>query len=184
MSWMYGEDYAYAATRLDGTLVTHNSLPFFVERIRMDGTAEGYYPSNEEKGVVSVEANTLDLRPVRLGYLNQDGLAAYISRMPMRRDWRQGLRHLSMVCADGVMNKDRVRFLELSNTILGIFPTFAEACTAISTNCKSMAWARHWALNDRGCVMYKGENVGVISNGLPSLSPKYSHLKEYLKEVM
>lgn len=185
MSWMYGDDYEYADSRLNGTIVTHNSLPFYVNRIRLDGIAEGSYLGGDR---AEVEAKSLDLLPVKLGYVNADRDCSYMARKPMRRDWRQGLRPENMASLDAKFDPFGMSLSLLKDTILGIYPKFADLlkpqANPFVDGFRMRAWDRHWALAADKSVWYKGEKVGKLVNDIPTLLDKYSYLKEALEETL
>lgn len=186
MSWMYGDDYAYAATRLDGTVVTHNSKPFYVHAIKPDGTAVGHY-LYEDEGSHTIMAKELELVPVKLGYVNMGNNASYIARKPMRRDWRQGLRPDNMVSIDNRANVFELKHKDLANTIMNIYPALKDVIKAENNPFMPRglrAWHRHWAVDGQGMVHYKGEKVGQIVNGSPMLMDNFNYLREALEESL
>jgi len=179
MSWPYSDDWEYANSRLAETVVTHNERPFFVYNVR-DGVANGYYldhPAN-----CTVDAKELDTIPVKLGYANFNGKCYYLTRVPKRRDWRQGLRRENMysIPSQGIRVLD---WRVIGQTILGKYPTFKK-CVQVARTGKQLAWHRQWALSGVG-VLYRGELVGrVDEEGNITLDKEFNYLKEALAEVL
>jgi hypothetical protein len=171
---MYGKDYAYAATRLNGTIVRlKDGEPFHVANVDGDGIVSGI----ELRSGLAVRTTLdgLDVHPVKLGYVNHEGGGtSYIRRMPLRRDWKQGLREEQ--CITSNLRLGRINHQDLCNTIMGIFPKFS---SAIKYN-YSVAFHRHWAVN-RKRLFYKGKQVGIIDKNNPVLDESHQYLKEYLQ---
>lgn len=179
MSWPYSDDWEYANSRLAETVVSHNERPFFVYNVR-DGVATGYYLDNPEQRLVN--AKELDTIPVKLGYANFNGKCYYLTRVPKRRDWRQGLRKENMES----IPRQGIRVLDwrvIGQTILGKYPTFKK-CLQVASTGKQLAWHRQWALSG-GDVLYRGEWVGrVDAEGNITLDKEFTYLKEALAEVL
>lgn len=175
MSWMYGEDYQYAASRLDGTVVRHNNMPVVVHGIRRDGMAT-LIPLGDANHYVA-EARELDCTPVPLGYVNSHGSAIYCQRVPARR-YRQGLSEVTLCCTkNGGARVDPLPVRELKDCILNNYPPYEDAVKSLI----AVAWHRDWA-SSMSKLFYKGFNVGAIVDGLPVLEREYTYLEEALHE--
>lgn len=185
---MYGEDWSYAKTRLEGTWVKYNKEPVFVERI--DGcnncmvipmTKTGEYGRE-----VIVNMDDLDLCPFSLGYANFGDVALYVSRQPMRRDWKQGLRVENIVVtANGeTTTRFRVRSSGFYSMFMNEYPSFKKALEK-SKALGSCAWHKHWCVTAGQIVCYKhGEVVGSIVKGSVVLDKGFEYLKESLQESL
>lgn len=180
MTWMYGEDWEYADSRLSDTVVCHNGRPFYVHRILQGMVALGIdLVHNKDASVPAIE---LELTPVKLGYCNFNRKAYYVCRIPSRR-YKQGLRKDNMSCRALSGAPARLEYSQLTNTIIGVFPDF-QKCVANVANLHSMAWHRDWAMDKAGCVYYRGTDiVGHIVEGKVVLATQFTHLKEALAEV-
>lgn len=185
---MYGEDYGYASTRILGTIVRlKDGNPVYIQHMNERGQCWAI-PIEKEwmiENAVQVHLDDLDLRPVRLGYVNTGGNASYFQRIPMRRDWKQGLRQEN--CTSNSYRLFSIPMVDLKNCIINRYPTFAKACEGVSvprTKGKIIAWHRHWAVATRGEIYYKGEPVGYLVDDKPVLSERFTHLKEYLLETI
>src|ERR1700754_2631417 len=94
---MYGHDYVYAQTRIQGTVlrVLATGEPVYVVQVSGDGRC-ACVPIDLDWGDrnnnIYLQVDELDMHPVPLGYVNCAGEATYLMRVPMRRDWKQGLR--------------------------------------------------------------------------------------------
>lgn len=180
---MYGDDYEYANSRLTETIVRLKGEPVFIHRVG-PGMITSYNKLNGEGGIESCMASDLDLRPVTLGYCNYNKFACYLTRVPMRRDWRQGLRRGNFLSLTGAP-AERIPYESLRQVIMNDYPTFKAALEAVK-KIKSMAWHRHWAVDCHGQLLHKGAErpVGTIRDGVPELASKYFYLAEALKEAL
>jgi hypothetical protein len=183
---MYGKDYEYANSRLNETIVRRGNTPVYVYNVSV-GMKVQYVPLDKvEEGPIEVcDIDELDLHPVPLGYCNYNKSAVYLSRMPMRRDWRQGLRRGNFITKGSGIDPFRIPYAALNQAILGDYPTFKGALDAVR-KVKSMAWHRHWAVDNGLQVMYKGavKPVGNVIDGEIVLDSRYMHLSEALKESL
>lgn len=180
---MYGEDYEYAHSRLTETIVRLRGEPIFIHKVTM-GMNVQYNLLNAEGGLLVCKADELDLRPVPLGYCNYNKHASYLTRIPMRRDWRQGLRRGNFASM-GFVAAERIPYDALRQVIIGDYPTFANALEAVK-KINSIAWHRHWAVGRHGALLHKGTEhpVGMIKDGVPELDTRYTYLAEALKESL
>jgi hypothetical protein len=198
---MYGKDYAYAATRLDGTVASlNNGTPIFIQKVRNNGAVEYNLLTEIDNPVDRFHQVILDgvcTSPVLLGYANTDYGAVYVTRMPVRR-YKQGLRRgENMLCLNG--DPRQVTWAQIDLCIKGEYPSFKEAKNILSNTAgyvspfkglankkkDSVAWHRHWALKSDGCFEYRGEFLaGKLIQGVPELYSKYLYLKEKLEESL
>lgn len=179
---MYGDDWDYANSRLAGTVVRLDGEPVFVHSIErgMKGVlsklSDLYTP-------FEADAKALDLVPVPLGMCNFREQAHYLSRIPMRRDWKQGLRKENFACA--TLHVQLIPPEILRAVIVGEYPTLDE-CLAMCAKKKAMsaAWHRHWAVTADNKLRYKNEGpVGIVEGKELILDDKYRYLQEALREV-
>lgn len=178
---MYGDDYEYANSRLAGTVVRHEGEPFFVENVLEGMTVVGAYLL-DLSDITEVGFRELNLKPVPLGMCNTEESVAYLSRLPMRRDWKQGLRKGNFVSMFGpdaaLISPDHLR-----NTIIGKYPTFDRALDHVAHGFPA-AWHRDWYLF-KNEVRYKSfGKVGCLKDGNPILIKDYEYLQESLQESL
>lgn len=181
---MYGDDHEYAASRLVGTVVRVDQEPVFVHEIRRGMKAVVCNLANLRENYV-VDADKLNLEPVPLGMCNYSGVVSYLARVPMRRDWKQGLRKGNFVSLCG-LDAGTIPPDVLGNVIKGVYPTFKECVDKIKKGeAKQMAWSREWAIDNDNNIIHKYDGVvGVLRKGIPDLKAEFMYLREALQEKL
>lgn len=180
---MYGNDYEYANSRLEGTVVRLKGKPVYISSVGQEMTANVSYLTSIEE-IFKVTVDELDLKPVPLGYCNRRGSTSYLMRMPMRRDWRQGTRIANMR-AEGAFPPDVLAYKELDPVIRGEYPTLKECLEFVGQRGgRTMAWCREWAVGSDSQLFHKSELVGSIVDGVPTLDKTNSYLSQALGEVL
>ena len=187
---MYGKDYPYAQSRIQGTIVRIEKTgePVFVAYVSALGKCS-CVPIEKDWGDsennVYLQVDELDMHPVPLGYVNCAGEATYLMRVPMRRDWKQGLRQEN--CWSSGRRFSMIPMKDIKNCIMNRFPTFEKCLVDVegSKKLKTIAWHRHWAVNGHMQVLYKNnEVVGCVEDGQVVLDKPFFYLKEALQESM
>lgn len=179
---MYGDDWEYAGSRLNGSIVTLNGVPVLVRRVLppMIGEVSLLEDIDETK---MVDAGLLDLKPVRLGYCNFRSDANYLMRKPMRRDYKQGLRYENFLSV-GPSPHTMINHKKLGEVIVNKYPTYAQCLKAVKDGkVNSMAWCREWAISARK-LHHKGREVGTCIDGRYELDSTHTHLRQALEEQL
>lgn len=193
---MYVNDPAYVEGRLRQTVVRLNTgAPVFVESVGTDMTVRGeklllyyrYISISKFSDIANKRIEEFDLTSPPLGYTNYEGKSYFLSRYPMRRDWRQGLRRDNL--AESAEGRTRpYTFSSLSPLVIPIlknYPSYRETIERVEDIYTSCAFTRNFALDDRGKLWYKGrEWVGKDKEGVPKLSEDFFWLEELLAEEM
>lgn len=187
---MYGKDFAYAHTRITGSIVrlAKSGEPVYVEGVLNNGTCVVSDIRKMQDGEPThVHLDDLNVEPVRLGYVNVAGQAVYLMRVPIRKGpGNQGLRSENSVCSNGQ------RLLQLPmdalyNCIVGKYPTYIKALAGVGKNkgvvVKTIAFSRHWAISG-SALMYKNRCVGSCADGKPVLDESHQYLRESLGELL
>lgn len=173
----------YARTRLIETIVMYKGRPVTVADVALNGDCTVRYLTDREYFVCQL--GELDINPVPLGYLNTMKFATYLTRIPMRQDWRQGLRNRTMRhnhadAQDPPANK----FLEAC--ILGQYPSLGDCFSIFRRRVAtvSVAFSRNFAVLQNATLQYKGRwIVGDINpKGNYNLLPKFDWVRENLEE--
>lgn len=178
------DDAAYARSRLVETVVMCRGLPVVVDDIRAKTAALRILNTNEQ---LIVKADELDITPVKLGYINESNRALYLTRTPMREDWRQGLRARSIRVVGYDSKIYEPAPASLYDTILGIYPKLEYCFSVVKANvADSFAFSRNFALKNEGKLLYKGKwEVGHIEeNKQYELFPKFDWVREMLDEEL
>ena len=187
---MYANDYEYAATRLNGTIICRNGMPLQVLEVMRDGNVICQTIITERRREFPLK--DFDLSTPELGFINHKGGIHYLARVPKRDDWRQGLRTNSV---KDMLDKSRMSNSMIYKGIRGKFPTFEEAVELSLMEGHKVAFSRHWALranHERGCSLfykwygeagrcsYEGTDVQLE----PGEAYQFQHLRESLEEVL
>ena len=146
----------YARSRLTDTVIRHKGEPFHVVSVfsnRKKIRVVGFLLSNRQE--LDVPLEECDLTPVPLGYVNFGASSYYTMRMPMRNDWRQGLRYINLVDVNG-RQFNGVGYETFVNTIKGEYPSFLQATEEVIEK-ESRAFHRDFAIKNDGTIVYKGQ---------------------------
>jgi hypothetical protein len=128
-----------------------------------------------------VSFSSLNLAPIKLGYINIGLACVYVGRVPLRNDWRQGTRVNNLVDEFG-NQPTYLNFAHLPATVFGVYPTFEDCMMLTTKDHMKQAWCRDWAVYRGKTLHHKGDKVGTISGGSPVLDSAYTYLKESLNE--
>lgn len=179
----------YARSRLVETIICLNGKPVQVVEVNNrfidHEIIVGFnYLSSGDSGVDVLE--NFDLNPVKLGYVNYQNNAHYLSRMPMRKDWRQGLRSINI--SDPFGGRPSIPYKVIAETIVGNYPTFHSALEKINSSeeDKRVAFCRDFSMF-KDILTYKGVmDVGKINteNGTITIDEPFNWVTESLYESM
>jgi hypothetical protein len=184
MKSIYGNDYVYADTRLRDSIVMHKGVPVYVNGVLGDGSCDVYPLKGGRGKSYMAKLDELDVKPVKLGYINFKGRSCYVMRMPKRRDWKQGLRGANITSIGIDTDIHSIPMDEWERVILGNYPSFQSCVRGVSSTAVSMAWNRRWCVKQDLSLWYKEEKVGEVVDGKPLLTQDYQHLNECLRESM
>ena len=188
---MYGTDYEYASSRLNGTIIRKGKRPYLVREVSRDGTAhvETIINGNSREFKLS----ELDVSTPELGMVNCGrGRVCYLARVPRRDDWRQGLRKRTVSVLGG--EKVKVDNKLIYKAILGRYPSLSEAISDSMDEGAHIAFHRHWSLYYRNDVLelhYKWYGkAGTMSSDCQDIKLvstnkyQFEHLIQALREVL
>lgn len=183
------KDAEYARSRLQGTIVLHGSIPVYVEEVEHDMTCivRIDIDSNQVKPIPFDDLNVL---APKLGYVNLQGKAHYVSRKPLRNDWRQGLRPSQCVILNGKRGVvgGHVSHSMIIDCIKGEFPSKRKALAMMKEGWKSVALSREFCLHrdDDGAhelhYTWHGK-VGVMKGKDLTLDDGNEHLEYLLGDI-
>lgn len=186
---MYQDDLDYASRRLNNTLVRlANGDPFFVSRTYFDDMGVmRHYGTNLAQGESQECLHTdLNLEPVPLGFINTTSDMVYVARKPMRRDWKQGLSHNSMI-THGKLRPEDVNMKLLVQPIMQQYPSFSRALSSLQGKKNSVAFSRDFGISKRDgqiILAYRQHRVGIVLDGQIVLDPSKLFLQQHLAEVV
>jgi hypothetical protein len=187
----YSDDYAYAETRLKNTIVRYRGRIIRILNITNNGVCFIQYIVNQN--IKQVPLKDLKLNSPKLGYVNTDSGPVYICRIPMREDWRQGLR-MNNTTILGESRGIQMSDVLIVKAIRGRYPSLRQVYETLNIiqqkqNIKfqGLAVSRDIALDRLGVIIYKGHltigtyDVNDILN--IQLLSRFSYLKERVEEV-
>lgn len=88
----YSNDLNYSRSRLENTIVSHKTRgPVVI--CEFQSFDHIIVRSIKENDGIIVSFDELDLVPVKLGMVDYNNSAIFTCRLPLRNDWRQGLRN-------------------------------------------------------------------------------------------
>jgi len=188
---MYKDDIDYTRMRLNNTVVRHNKgFLVLVKSIRFGKKGFEIVVDKLEgnlEGPLRVCVEELNLSSPPLGNVDYLGLSLYVSRVPKRNDWRQGLRSENLCY---IHKGKTTAFRDLPYNILkmAIFNRYASyrCCSKVleKKEIQSMSFSRNFSLDIRHQLWYKNRMVvGGDDNGTPKLNAKYTWLKEALGDA-
>jgi len=183
---MYDDNLEYAKGRLEGTVVRVGNEPVLVMGVNAVGgkIVSRVVPLDDLGNEKIVKVADLNLEPVPLGYVNHQGGAYYVTRKPMRRDWKQGLRQ-NNICFVGAEGFYDMPWYDIQKTILGEYPKPLDAIDQVTRGrLKSVAFSRDFSVDNQRRLNYKGRHVVGTYDKMFTLSPKYNYLNEYLQETL
>jgi hypothetical protein len=184
------KDTNYASNRLTGTIIMHKNRP--VQVLEFHGNKVTFRDISTNDMLVDQWGPNFDITPPKLGYLNSGGMCFYVSRCPMRKDWKQGLRAVNIRLlrlnktypVDGYLH-----FNLLANTILGVYPSLKDAVNMMKKEGWSeVAFSRYFAIDKFSNIHYKGEfKVGLLTDLAKkqfTLEEKFFWVRESLEEAL
>jgi hypothetical protein len=181
----------YAQSRLAGTIVRLNKEPITVIECFYgdDDDLVANYRFLKNGRVKTSKIIDFDLTPVPLGFCDTRYGASYLTRVPKRSDYRQGLRSSNYMSVNGA-SAGAITKTNLRRTILGQYRDLdaamdeLENSLVISDNFL-VPFSRDFAvkyINGTPSLSYKWvNNVGSVRNSTPMLKPQFQHLQESME---
>lgn len=181
------DDWKYANSRLAGTYIFDNGAVVWVKGVMDSGNAV-IKKLDGDGDLYKKHYRDLDLTPIRLGYVNIPKSCLFVSRVPKRRDYRQGLSENTIRVSSLVnLALDSFKFHWLQQPATNSYPKFS-ACmkSMIEGTRASQAFSRDFCLrkyNGHIFIDYQGrETIGEVINGVPTLLEEFNYLKERLSQ--
>lgn len=191
---MFFDNMRDAMSRLEGTILFYRNKALYVRGITDDLQVAGDIILSQKSVTVSQQDPELSMACPEVGYINTEHGAHYFMRQPMRR-WKQGIDLRALVSPhSGIRARGILELSHLANCLENTYPTFDQACNIGKslnpfkpTEVDSIAFCKSFSVKQgtEGLMLhYKGREVGVVENGNPVLSTKFSWLNESLESVL
>ena len=174
-------DEKYAKHKLlDSIVVLKNNKALYVTNILEGMVICGVTISGK---VLKTNGCNVSLEIPKLGFLNKNGEALYISRLPRRQGWKQGINSDNCIMnslegdiKQSPLNKDLMYCIEEN------YPSLQEA---LLRKDKSVAVHRDWAITLKSKkIYYKWDLVGELTEDSFSMKEKYLYLtSRFLEDV-
>jgi hypothetical protein len=195
---MFNNDAKYAASRIVNTylpLKENNELVYIANLIcakdnSLDkSTIIGY----DRKGRMEVNLSINDFKfsVGKLGYVNSEYEgASYLVRIPLRRDYKQGLRanqlglqrntSLSSISSDWLTDNSA----KISDCLAGKYNTVDNIIELVEEVDHDIAFSKNFAISEKYNLLYKGFTVGkVTKDDKLKLDFKFNFLEQELAKV-
>lgn len=189
------DDAQYANSRLVGTIVREGGSGMPVMVHECEGLPDGNIDvvttdiTKEKPRKKRIKLHDLNISSMPLGYINVGVNCYYVSRIPRRDDWRQGLRDNQLTTRGHIRIKNCGK--ELVDMLQKKYPSFEECVKLVKEGeVNAKAFCRVFAVSYtliRGgnpVLLYKGQSVGEVVDGKPDLKHNYIHLKERLERYL
>jgi len=182
---MYHDNRDYTAMRLNGTVVREikNKRLVLIREIGYDvkGLVASVQTLIRGARQYIVHLDELNLASPKLGNITFEGRVYYVSRMPKRNDWRQGLRQENLVFVD----RGRMHNYHLPSLKYLAAPIFRDYLRYEKCIERGGAFSRTFSLDPDLKLWYKCQKVvGQDVNGVPVLDEKFMWLKEALEDAV
>lgn len=154
----------YAKGRLERTVVMYNDHPFFVDCVGgARQVALRDLDTMNRAHVIHLDDPNLSFQPPRVGYINTEGGARYLSRTPERR-WKQGTSKGSLKTAGGGGVSEELFYSKgMIDCFKGDYPNFEEAVIRAKEIGASVAFHRNMAVNHLGSLFFRGNRMGKVT---------------------
>lgn len=183
MAVNYCDDYEYARDKLTGSYIQHeNVLAEVVEvfsdcRVVLMGLDGREFIAN---------LSELNLEPPKLGYVNMNPFACYVSRMPVRH-FRQGFRRNTIRATNSLLGNMGIHIdKSFLNCYKNIYPDLDHAVESVyNEESSSKAFSKNFAVSRMEELIsldYKGRQVGRVNTKTQDVTLDNNFL--FLEEVL
>jgi len=155
-----------------------------------NGTLFAEYGSKREREGTDVALlERMDISPFKYGYSNFNGTVVFVTRMPLRNDWRQGNRinqlQIQTLTGRNVRGEYDISMWDLKDTVENKFYKYSTCLDMMEDGYGARAINRDFAVNRDFQLFYRNINVGNINldNGEVDLLPKFFWLQESINEM-
>ena len=187
------DDINYAVNRLVGTIVSKDNDTIFIHSLEKSdgGKIVCYYNKTGESRTKSCLLTEISLKPINIGNVNVNGGAYYISRKPMRRDWKQGMRANNIQYYSptpiAIRKSDVLSSVGLLEAFKNIYPSVEKCLESLMNGeansiafCKKLSLARYRGQTN---MYYRGKDL-VGSFDIDSKALTLNKQSNYLFELI
>lgn len=183
------DDPDYARQRLVNTIIMHNGKAVVVTNIKRIAANKPLEVSAQEiltGDLVADKIVNYDLTPIKIGFINHGRECAYVTRKPLRNDWRQGFRWSQAVvhyASGGVLYEN----VNIAKAAENLYPEIDEIREMVRRRGGTLAWCHNFALNNAEQIFYRGfGKIGELVDRTNKyiLDNEFSWVEERLKKVL
>lgn len=183
---MYG-NLEYAQQKLGRTVVMYEGKSALVLDVVGDNDNISLVTQLADSTTVEKPIEEFKIRAFPLGYANTNDGCQYFMRVPMRSDWRQGLRERNVLFSDGSGRRQtNPSIARIMQALDCEYPSLQEALARVLNGERCVAFSKAFCLRRSRSgvsILYRNfRKVGEVSNeGAISLADGFSFLSHFLK---
>lgn len=183
---MYGS-LEYATQKLQRTVVVYEGKAALVLEVKGDDDNITLVAQLSDQSVVEKPIEEYTIRSFKLGYCNTNDGCQYFMRVPMRSDWRQGLRERNVTFSDGKRTRNmQPSISRIMQALDSEYPSMADALKRVLDGEDCVAFSPAFCLRRKRSgitLFYRNfRKVGEISTeGAVSLADGFGFLGHFLK---
>ncbi len=193
---MFNNDAEYAKSRIVGSYMRGKTQLYkILDIVSRDNLLDKavILALDQEKQTVQLKIKELQFSFGKLGYVNDvnSGIASFISRLPLRRDYRQGLRAYQLVShRGGGTGGISENWLEQNTKSVfkclnSSFPELTKVIELSEEYNGDIAFSKNFALSSKYKLLYRGFVIGDLTkNDKFKLNQNFNFVEEeFVKEV-
>jgi hypothetical protein len=175
-------DYRYGYSRISNTYVWDNRRNRLVYITSAGPDYESLVATDSDRHETRVRWEDISFEPPSIRALNTEDNSFFVERLPLRRDWKQGLRASQFRCDE--LHSDWIsrNWKSVDKAIKKEYPSLKEAVFDLEDFAVSRAISEYFFLDENFKLLYKKQlEIGsLLKSGQLALSARFSWLKEQL----
>jgi hypothetical protein len=193
---MFNNEASYARSRIVASFMRGKDQLYQIIDIssKTDKLDEAtIYALTSDGQKVALKSSSLEFTLGKLGYVNEPftGIAQFLSRIPLRRDFRQGLRACQLVtCRNGSANSVPDKWLASNSKavykcLVNDYPKISRAIELVDEYDGDIAFSKNFAIGRNYSLLYRGFSIGKLTkDDKLKLDNKFNFVEEELvKEI-
>lgn len=202
---MFNNDFEYASTRLVGSVVKLKNFDeggvLLVNKLipvdkakKLSFKDSALVGTTIKQSICQVPTDKMEFSFGPLGYMTTvDKGCAYVVRMPIRRDYKQGIRPNQLIAIfpdrKGGTVSSSVRDTNISDASFlkalalcahNQYPDLDTCLELVEETGLGYGLSKHFAIGDKYDINYRGRRVGKLKNGLLKLDDKFNFIEQEL----